>query len=110
MGGIGVAAQRCANAVEFVGGDGGPDTATTDQYSDFRGAVLHSFADLFCVVGIIVGNRAVVRAEVRYLMTCFRELCDYPFVERITTMICSDCYAHKTFRQDSHDFSGLQDR
>ena len=49
-------------------GDRGADTATANQYSDLSGAVLHGFAHLFGVVGIIVRNRAVVRAEVNQIV------------------------------------------
>ena len=65
MGGIGVAAQRRADTVEFVSGNGRAHTTATDQYADFGVAVLHGFTDLFGVVGIIVRDRAIVGAEVR---------------------------------------------
>src|SRR5215217_7689257 len=94
MCGIRVTAERRTDAVEFVCGHRRTDTTPADQYTDLSGAVLHGFADLFRVVRIIVRDRTVVRAEIRYLMTRFRELCDYPFVERITTMICSNCNSH----------------
>src|ERR1700750_2452651 len=91
---IGVAAERRANAVEFVRGDRSTDTTTADQYSDLRGAILHSFADLFRVIRIIVRNRAVVRAEVDQIVTRVAQLINDPFIERITAMVCSDCYSH----------------
>src|SRR5215217_731388 len=100
MRGIRIAAERRANAVEFVGGDGSANTTSADQYSDLCGAVLHGLADLFCVVRIIVRDRAVVRAEVHQIVTGVAQLFNNPFVERITTMICSDCYAHKSLGQD----------
>ncbi len=67
MCGIGVAAERRANAVEFISCHSGADTTTADQYANLSGAVLHGFADLFCVVRIVVRDRAVVRAEVDQL-------------------------------------------
>src|SRR6185369_5338188 len=91
---IGVTAECSPDAVEFVGGDSSTDATTTDEYSDLGGAVLHSFADLFCVVRIIVRNRAVVRAEVDQIVTSLAQLFNDPFVERITPMICSNRDSH----------------
>src|SRR5215217_3267023 len=107
MRGICVATERRANAVKLVGGNSSADTTTADQYPDLGGAVLHGFCDLFCVVRIVVRNRAVVRAEVDQIVTGVAQLFDHPLVQGITAMICSDCYAHKNLRQDSHDFSGF---
>ena len=70
MRGIRVAAECSANAVQFVGRDGSTDTAATNQDSDLSVALLDRFADLFGVVGIVVGNGTVVRAEVDQLVTC----------------------------------------
>src|SRR5262245_17642995 len=97
MRGICVAAERRADAVEFVGGHRSTDTTTADQYSELGSAVLHGFADLFRVVRIIVRDRPVVCAEVDKIVTRVAELIDDPFIERITTMICSDRNTHKYF-------------
>src|SRR6476661_629619 len=93
MRGIRVAAERRANAVEFVSGDGGPYATTAHQYSNL-GAILHRLADLFRVIRIIVRYGAVVRAEVDQIVASVAQLFNNPFVERISTMICSDCNTH----------------
>src|SRR5215212_599845 len=93
---IRVTAERGANAVELVGGNGGADTAAADQYADVSGAILHGFAHLDCVIRIIVRNGAVVRAEVDQIVASLAKFFDDPFVEGITAMICSNCNAHKT--------------
>src|SRR6185369_10924407 len=105
MRGIRVAAERRANTVEFVCGDGSPYATTAHEYSDL-GAILHRLADLFRVVRIIVRDGAVVRAEVDQIVAGAAQLFNDPFIERITTMICSDCYAHSR-GQDLQDCTGF---
>src|ERR1044072_7157661 len=95
MCGIRVAAEGSADAVEFISGNSSADPTTANQYSDLSGAILHRLADLFRVVRIIVRNRAVVRAEVDHIVPRLTQLLDDPFIERVTTMICSDCNTHK---------------
>jgi len=94
MRGIRVAAERRANAVEFVSGNRRTNTTTADQYPNLRGATLHSFADLFRVIRIIVRNRTVVRAEIDQIVAGMTQFIDHSFIERIPTMICSDCNSH----------------
>src|SRR5215470_3876168 len=100
MRGIGVAAECCANAVEFVGSDGSADAAAANQQTDLGIAVLNGVPDLYSVVGIIVRDGAVVSAEVDQVMAHLAQLFDDPLVERITRMIRADCYSHDSFRQD----------
>jgi hypothetical protein len=56
MRGIRIATERGANAVDFVGSNCGADAAPANQDSDLSVALLDCFADLFGVVGIVVGN------------------------------------------------------
>src|SRR5689334_14918194 len=94
MRGIRVAAERGANAVEFVRSDGSADAAAADQDSDFSVAVLDCFADLLRVVRIVVGNGAIVRAEVDQLVPRLAQLFDHSFIEWIARMVCTDRYSH----------------
>src|SRR5689334_16555474 len=94
MRGISVAAECGANAVEFVGGNGSADAAAANQQADLGVAVLNGVADFHRVVRIIVGDRAVVSAEVDQLVARFAQFFDGPLVERITRMIRTDCYSH----------------
>ena len=94
MRGIGVAAERRANAVDFVCGDSGSDATTANNYSDLSSAILHGLAYLFSVVRIIVRNRAVMRAKVDQIVTRMTQLFNHPFIEWITSMICSNRYSH----------------
>jgi|SRR5215213_2020282 len=110
MRGIGVAAECRANAVKFVGGDSSTDTTAADQYAYLRVAVLHRFTYLDRVVRVVIRDSAVVRAKIDEIVTRMAQLVDYPFVEGITAMICSDCYAHKTLDGIHMIFHDLQDR
>src|ERR1044072_636713 len=97
MRGIRIAAERRANTVEFIGSDSSADPTTANEYSDLSGAILHRLTDLFGIVRIIVRNRPVVRTEVDQIVTRLAQLFHDPFIERITTMICSDRNTHKYF-------------
>ena len=61
--GIGVVANGGADAVEFVGGDGGADAAAADENAAFDRARLDGFADGLGEIGIIARLR-VVSAEI----------------------------------------------
>src|SRR5690349_22494257 len=91
---IRVAAERRANAVEFVSSDSGAHATTADQDSDLSGAVLDSFADLFGVIRIIVRDRAIVRAEVDQIVTAMAQFFNHPFIEWIPRMICPNRNSH----------------
>src|SRR5688572_31412860 len=65
---IRIAAKRRANAAQLVRRDRRAYTTPTDQHADLRRTVLHGFANQFCVIRIIVRNRAVVSAEVNHFM------------------------------------------
>src|ERR1051325_9639814 len=97
MRGIGVTAQRRANADQFVSGYGSTDTAATNKYSDLCRAVLNGFTDFFGVIGIIVWNGAVVRAEIDEFMTSSAQLFDYALVKGKPSVIRSDGYLHDDF-------------
>jgi hypothetical protein len=94
MRGIRVATKRRANAAEFVRCDRSANTTAAHQNADLRGAPLHRFADLFCVIGIIVGYRAVVSAKVDDFVAGAAQFFDHSLIERVSTVICADCNPH----------------
>ena len=88
--GIRVAAKRRANAAKFIRRDCCANTAPANEYADLGVALLHCFAELFCVVRIIVRNRTVVRAEVDQFVSAVAQFLNDALVQRITCMICGD--------------------
>jgi len=93
-GGVSVAAECRADAVKISSGHCRTDTTPADEYPDFRGATLHRFTNLFCVVRIIVRNGAVVSAEVDQLMPLLLQFLDHSLIERVTTMIRANSDSH----------------
>ena len=94
--GIGIAAKRRAYAAQFVCRHRSTDTAAANQNADLDSARLHGFAYLFCVIRIVVGNGAVVSAEIDDLIAGLTQLINYPLVERVPGMICSNSNSHLT--------------
>src|SRR5262245_30834350 len=94
MRGIGIAAECRANAVKFISSDSSANTATANQQTNFRIAILNGVTDFFGVVRIIVGNGAVVRAEVNQLVTRLAQLFDYSLVKRVPGMIRTNRNTH----------------
>src|ERR1041384_3824896 len=92
MRGVGVAAERGANAVKFVCSDSSADAAAANQHANFGVAVLNCVAHLDGVVRIIIRDGAVVSAEVDQLLGRLVQLFNDPLVERVTSMIRADCY------------------
>src|SRR5215213_553526 len=107
MRGISVAAECGADAVEFVGCDSGTDTAPANQQSNLSVAVLDGVANLFRVVRIIVGNGAVVSAEVDQIITGAAQFFDDPLVERVTSMIRGNRYSHNSYNNARACFKTL---
>ena len=94
MPGIRIAAKCRANSPQLVRRDRRADATAADQNSNLSRAVLYGFANLFRVVRIIVGNGAVVSAEVGDFMPGASQFINHSLVKRVTTMISADGNPH----------------
>ena len=94
MGGVGVVTEAGADAVDFVGGDGGADAGAADKDAAVGFAALDGVADFAGEVRIIVGLGAIVGAEVDYDVALFFEVANDCFVKRIAAVIGTYCDDH----------------
>src|SRR5947207_2681272 len=102
MSGVGVTAKRGANSPEFIGCDGCADAAAADEDANLCLTLLNSLADFQRVIGIIVRSRTNVRAKVDELMSRCAQFFADSFIERITTVVSTDCNSHAlNFAQSS---------
>src|SRR5438309_11766581 len=100
MSGVGVVTHTSANAANFISRNGDADTTAPDQQSALAAATRYLLCHSRSVVGIIVGLRSIMGAEVDHLVSELAQRCNGEFVERNTSVVGSHGNTHlTTFRQ-----------
>jgi hypothetical protein len=95
MCGIRIATERCSYATKLVSGNRSANSAAADQNADLYRSILYRFANLACIVWIVVRDRAIVSAEVSKLMPDLPQFFDHSFIERVAAVICADSNSHR---------------
>ena len=95
MRGVSVTAKRRANAAQFIRRHRRANATATNKNPNLRGVRLHRFTHQLCVIRIVVRNGTVVSAEVSHLMPRLSQLFNDSQIERVTSMISTNCNPHK---------------
>src|SRR6266545_4946460 len=99
MGGVSIAAQTRPDAPQLICSNRSADSASADQNPNLRLTGLDRLAHLQCVIWIVVRLRTVMGSKIKDFVTELAQFFNYPFIERVTSMICADSDSHNRLEQ-----------